>query len=95
MTCVQGTVEQLKSVETQQLASKLDGQVQASHYYCFSASSVTALQAELLRVIARENQGNREVTALAIEPKCCVAVNRNMTRLAGAAFGAGEAVGAP
>jgi hypothetical protein len=28
--CVQGTVEQLKSVETQQLASKLDGQVQAA-----------------------------------------------------------------
>jgi hypothetical protein len=35
---VQGTVEQLKSVETQQLASKLDGQVQASHYYRSFAS---------------------------------------------------------
>jgi hypothetical protein len=27
---MQGTIEQLKSVETQQLASKLDGQVQAA-----------------------------------------------------------------
>jgi hypothetical protein len=40
---MQGTVEQLKSVETQQLASKLDG------------------QAELLRVIAHESAGNRQV----------------------------------
>ena len=30
LTRVQGTVEQLKSVETQQLSSKLDGQVQAA-----------------------------------------------------------------
>jgi hypothetical protein len=72
---VQGTVEQLKSVETQQLASKLDGQVHTWRYYCFSVLSVTVSQAELLRVIAHENKGSREVRALETEPKCCVSAN--------------------
>jgi hypothetical protein len=61
LTRVQGTVEQLKSVETQQLSSKLDGQVQALHAAALLRRFVTISQAELLRVIAHESADNRQV----------------------------------
>ena len=69
LTRVQGTVEQLKSVETQQLSSKLDGQVQALQASALLALQAAALlrrfltisQAELLRVIATDNFDNRQV----------------------------------
>jgi hypothetical protein len=69
LTRVQGTVEQLKSVETQQLSSKLDGQVQALQASALLALQAAALlrrfltisQAELLRVIAHESADNRQV----------------------------------
>ncbi len=61
LTRVQGTVEQLKSVETQQLSSKLDGQVQALQAAAQLRRFVTIAQAELLRVIAHESADNRQV----------------------------------
>ena len=61
LTRVQGTVEQLKSVETQQLSSKLDGQVQALQAAALLRRFLTISQAELLRVIAHESADNRQV----------------------------------